>query len=245
MNIKHFIIICICCIMFPNFALADKMEDYIYQVSTIKALLNGDCESDVTIETLKEHGDIGIGLLNKLDGSFVAEDGNFYKLNSEDKINIIKDNDKTPFAMMVHFDPDKALYLKKKISLADMKLNIDKELPSTNLFYAFKINGKFSNVSLVMYPEEVEEETKNQKTFNYDNIEGTIVGFKAPEKYKGLSINGYQLMFIDKTKTIGGYLVDCNIQKATVFIDFVYDIYFKLPDEDVLSDYRNDAMVDK
>lgn len=117
MNIKQIIIIFICILAFSNAVLADKRKDYLFQVSTVKSLLEGFYESNITIGDLKKQGDFGIGILNKVDGAFVAIDGDFYKLNTKDKIFSVNDSNKTPFAMMTYFDPDKALYLKKKCHL--------------------------------------------------------------------------------------------------------------------------------
>src|SRR3989339_910671 len=152
MSIKQIVIIVICILFFPSFALADIRKDYLYQVSSLKALLDGFYESDITVDELKKQGNFGFGILNKIDGAFIALDGNFYKVNASDKLKTIKDDDKTPFAMMTYFDPDKALYIKKKITFANLKELINKELPSDEIFYALQINGKFDNIKVYNLP---------------------------------------------------------------------------------------------
>lgn len=245
MNSKQIVIICICVLFFSSVALADKRKDYLYQVSTVKALLEGFYESDITIGDLKKQGDFGIGMLNKIDGAFIAVDGDFYKLNTRDKLPLVKEDDKTPFAMMTFFDPDKALYLKKTMTYARLKEAINKELPSDEIFYAIRITGKFSSVKVDSVPPLLEEELKKQETQQFNDVEGTIVGFKGTKHYGGVSVDGYELLFINKDKTAGGYLVDCEILKGEAQIDFVYDLYLKLPEKDVFEAYDDEALVDK
>ncbi len=41
---------------------------------------------------------------------------------------------------------------------------------------------------------------KNQPVFEYNNIEGYIVGFRCPEFVEGLNVPGYHFHFVSKDK---------------------------------------------
>ena len=47
----------------------------LFQASTIGALLEGAYEGDLSFAELAEHGDLGLGTLNGLDGEMIALDG--------------------------------------------------------------------------------------------------------------------------------------------------------------------------
>ena len=61
-------------------------KDAIYQYSTINALLEGEFDGDVTLSSLKNYGDFGIGTFNSLDGEMIFLDGVFYSAKSDGKI---------------------------------------------------------------------------------------------------------------------------------------------------------------
>ena len=58
---------------------ANHAPHVLFQASTIAALLDGAYEGDLTFAELGEHGDLGLGTLNGLDGEMIALDGRFYR----------------------------------------------------------------------------------------------------------------------------------------------------------------------
>jgi acetolactate decarboxylase len=51
-----------------------------YQVSTATALVEGIYQGAVRVGTLREHGDLGLGTFENLDGEMVIVDGQFFQL---------------------------------------------------------------------------------------------------------------------------------------------------------------------
>ena len=58
---------------------AEHEPHVLFQASTIAALLDGAYDGDLTFAELAEHGDLGLGTLNGLDGEMIALDGYFYR----------------------------------------------------------------------------------------------------------------------------------------------------------------------
>ena len=61
-------------------------------------------------------------------------------------------------------------------------------MPSPNLFYAFRIEGEFSEVKTRSVPKQetyrpLVEVTSEQPVFNFSNVTGTLVGFFTPRFY--------------------------------------------------------------
>src|SRR3954463_13219341 len=69
----------------------------LFQISTIGALLDGAYEGDVSFAELAEHGDLGLGTLNHLDGEMIAVDGRFFRADVDGRINEIGADERTPF----------------------------------------------------------------------------------------------------------------------------------------------------
>ena len=53
----------------------EREPHVLFQASTIGALLDGAFEGDLRFAELAEHGDLGLGTLNGLDGEMIAIDG--------------------------------------------------------------------------------------------------------------------------------------------------------------------------
>jgi len=70
-------------------------EEKVFQVSTIKALLAGVYDGEVTFGQLKQQGDLGLGTLNGLDGEMVAVDGRFYQIKTDGVAYPVSDQTKT------------------------------------------------------------------------------------------------------------------------------------------------------
>ncbi len=58
---------------------AEREHHVLFQASTVGALLDGAFEGDLSFAELAEHGDLGLGTLNRLDGEMIALDGEFFR----------------------------------------------------------------------------------------------------------------------------------------------------------------------
>src|SRR5947208_15368340 len=68
---------------------AEREPHVLFQASTIGALLDGAYEGDVTFGELAEHGDLGLGTLNGLDGGMIALDGRFFRADANGDVSEI------------------------------------------------------------------------------------------------------------------------------------------------------------
>jgi alpha-acetolactate decarboxylase len=80
---------------------AEREPHVLFQASTIGALLDGAYEGDLTFAELAEHGDLGLGTLNGLDGEMIALDGAFFRADADGAIHPVPPQEKTPFAVEV------------------------------------------------------------------------------------------------------------------------------------------------
>src|SRR2546427_6845181 len=80
---------------------AEHEPHVLFQASTIGALLQGAYNGDVTFAELAQHGDLGLGTLNGLDGEMIAVDGRFYRADIDGAVHEVNPSTKTPFAVLV------------------------------------------------------------------------------------------------------------------------------------------------
>ena len=84
---------------------AGREPHVLFQASTIAALLEGSYEGDLSFAELAEHGDLGLGTLDGLDGEMIALDGRFYRADVDGNVAEVAAETKTPFAVVTGFTP--------------------------------------------------------------------------------------------------------------------------------------------
>src|SRR4030081_607898 len=95
-------------------ALAEYLQvphSTLYQVSTATALVEGIYQGAVRVRTLREHGDLGLGTFENLDGEMVIIDGHFFQVRSDGSVKAVDDDVLCPFAVVTRFAPDSAIVL--------------------------------------------------------------------------------------------------------------------------------------
>ena len=210
-------------------------ESEIFQVSTIGALIAGVYDGDTPYSEITKHGDFGVGTFNALDGEMAAVDGEFFHLHSDGSVSPVDPSDLTPFAAVTFFRADAEIDIEEPHSESEVLAIVDAALPSQNLFYAVRIDGRFASLTTRTpvrqskpYPRLVET-TKTQVQHTLTDVTGTIVGFRAPTYAQGMTVAGYHLHFIDEARTAGGHVLDFALTSGTVTIDRDADLHVEMP----------------
>jgi acetolactate decarboxylase len=208
-----------------------KDKDVLFQTSMLSALSEGVYDGDVKFEDLKEHGDFGIGTFDRLDGEMIALDGEFYQIKADGKAYPVEDSMKTPFAVVTSFEPDKTASLDKILDYEQLKQYLDSMLPTRNIFYAIKVEGVFKYIKARSiaaqskpYPS-LDEALKEQTTFEFHDVTGTLVGFWCPAYVEGINVPGYHFHFITSDRQNGGHLLDCETESVKIEIDYTSDFF--------------------
>ena len=211
--------------------------DHVYQISTIDALLTGIYDGHISCSDLSNEGDFGIGTYDRLDGEMILLDDVFYQVRSDGKIYRPDSSATTPFATVCSFDCTDNQIINSPANLDEIKSLLNGDITNSNLFYAIKIEGTFSQVHTRSVPRQkppfrpLQEITANQPEFYSEIISGTIVGFKCPEYVKGINVPGYHLHFISDDKSFGGHLLNCEIQNGSYCIQKLDKFTLMLPTE--------------
>src|SRR3954462_853782 len=107
---------------------AEREPHVLFQASTIGALLDGAYEGDVTFAELAEHGDLGLGTLNRLDGERIAVDGSFYRASAEGQIKETDPRPRPPVAVLTWFTPTAELAIDEPASPEELMARLDDHL---------------------------------------------------------------------------------------------------------------------
>jgi acetolactate decarboxylase len=214
---------------------AYENRDLIYQVSTYAALEAGTFSSDINYDELSKHGDLGIGTFEGLDGEMIELDGEFYQIKTDGKAYHVEGSDLAPFAVITFFESDLEAQPPAGLDYEGLKAYLDSQLPSGNIFYAFKIEGDFAYVKARSVPRQDEPypplatAIAEQTVFEFNQVRGTMVGFRCPTYVGGINVPGYHLHFLTADKGAGGHVLDLRLGDVTVSIDDITDLRLELP----------------
>ena len=214
----------------------------IYQSSIMTALIDGIYDGETTYGELAKYGDFGLGTFNGLDGEMVGFDGKFYQLRDNGTASVVQPSQKTPFAAVSFFKEEIVHNVTSPIKKDDVEKLIDRLVNTENLYFAIRMDGMFSSVQTRTVSKQekpyraLTEVAKNQQTFNFSKIRGTLAGFRSPDFAQGISVAGYHLHFINEEKTGGGHMIDFEMLSGTIKIDHYSAVYLSLPET---TDFKN------
>ena len=231
---------------------AERKPHVLFQASTIGALLEGAYEGDVSFAELAEHGDLGLGTLNRLDGEMIALNGRLYRANLDGAINEVDPEERTPFAVLTWFEPSVELEL-EGLEHEELLDRLDGALPPDTRACAVRIDGAFQSIRARSVPRQsppyrpLAEVVADQRVFELADTEGTVVGFRFPEYSEGVEVSGYHLHYVSADRKVGGHVLECRPRRATAALDPSTDLHLELPpgvrlDSPELSSSTHDAI---
>ena len=207
---------------------AETDRETIYQVALLQSLTQGYYDGIIKVSELKEHGDIGIGTFEGVNGEMIVLDGTVYQALGDGTVQVAADDETVPFSNVTFFDKDGSVELSdiNDVNALKEKLNAMVEENGKNLFYFVKMSGTFEKMNV---RSEIKQEKPyktldkaletDQREFSYDNITGTVVALYCSDYMNGLNTPGWHFHFISDDKTKGGHLLDLQFAKATAEYD--------------------------
>ena len=209
----------------------------LFQVSTSGALVAGLYSGVVSSAMILQHGDFGLGTFDNLDGEMVVLDGHIYRVTGDEKVAEASPDAEAPFAVVTRFEPDVDVAIASADSLDALYAECDKHRPSTNIFYAFRLDGRFHRVKTraVTPPKQntrLIDAAKAQAEFEFSEIQGTLVGLWSPGFSSAFSVPGYHFHFISDDREHGGHLLDCSAGPLRLRVEELTDFHLALPENE-------------
>lgn len=215
--------------------------DTVRQVSTLNALIDGAYESNVPVKRFTQNRSVGLGTPNHLNGEMIILDGDAYRVDVSGEVHEVKPSTSTPFAVSSPFEADRSVRLKEGQTFEDMKARAD-ELLIKNHIQTVMLKGTFRNMKVRSVPRQSQpykpltEVIKNQRVFDYESVEGILVGFRFPGYMKRLNASGYHLHFLSENRDLGGHVLDFTIESAQLRLDNERRFRMILPDHQLFRD---------
>ena len=207
----------------------------LFQTSTIEALLGGAFDGDVTLSEILEHGDLGLGTLNGLDGELVVIDGQAWKANADCTLIRAPRSAMTPYAVVVPFSPGPLVALPRPLHYVNLGEAVGYHLDGSRGAVAIRIDGAFEHVRVRSVPKQrlpyppLAEAIAHERIADLRDVRGTMVGFCFPNALDGIEMIGWHLHFATDARTRGGHVLEFTLRDGTAFVDDAAELRVELP----------------
>src|SRR4051812_20784653 len=209
----------------------------LFQVSTSGALVAGVYDREVSVKSILQHGDFGLGTFANLDGEMVVLDGRAYQVQGTGRVSEAGLDAGAPFAVVTRFSPQTNVETKPVASFKDLEARCDEYRSSGNIFYAVRLDGHFNRVRTraVNPPQRgtrLVDAAKAQSEFSFTDIDGTMIGLWSPGFSSAFSISGYHFHFLSKDRQHGGHLLDVEAGPLRLKVEALTDFHLALPESE-------------
>jgi acetolactate decarboxylase len=121
---------------------AERQEHELFQTSTVRALLDGAYDGDVTLAEVLGRGDLGLGTLNGLDGELIVLDGQAWKAEIDCTLVRPALSTKTPYAVVVPFAPGEPIPLRGPFAESALEARLGNAIAGAERPTAMRIDGR-------------------------------------------------------------------------------------------------------
>jgi len=218
----------------------DEAGDTVYQVSLLQNLMLGDYYGLISSGYLKTKGDTGLGTFDGLNGEMIVLDGVVYRAAGDGTVEEAADDELIPFADVTMFDVDEIQEITDIEDLNVLKALLDEKVAELgeNRFYMIRIDGVFDEMHVRSEQAQkepykpLEEVMETDQTFfDYEDIEGTVVGLYCPDYMDGLNTPGWHMHFISSDRTKGGHVLGLSADNAVISWDYTNGFQIILAEE--------------
>lgn len=207
----------------------------LFSVSTSAALVEGLYQGAVQVSRLLRHGDFGLGTFIDLDGEMVVLDGVCYQVSSNGTVGIVQGDRLVPYAVVTRFNNEFSKQVRQFDGFSELVSVCDELRDSDNLFYAFRIQGRFSFMKTrvmkaVTAGTGLKAAASGQAEFLFEEVDGTLVGLWSPEFAGSFSVPGYHFHFLAADRQRGGHVLECKARDVSVSGCAMNEMHVSLPE---------------
>lgn len=214
---------------------AEHHDHELFQTSTVNALLAGAFDGDVTLAEVLEHGDLGLGTLDGLDGELIVLDGEAWQAALDGSLVQPGPERKTPYAVVVPFTPGPPVPLAGPLGEEDLGRELRHHIGLAPRPIAVRIDGGFKRAHVRSVPKQappyppLADVISLQQVTELRDFQGTIVGFCFPEPLDGIEMTGWHLHLVTDDRTRGGHVLSFTLLDGTARVDGMTALHVELP----------------
>lgn len=209
-----------------------------FQYATTETLRAGVYDGDLTIDNLTHKGNFGLGAFNRYNGEMIILDGVAYKAKADGSVVIANATERTPFAMVMDYrmtDVAASSMLRRGMELKDVEAFLDRIVADDHRLYAIRLHATFSALSAGVIDAQdkpyrpLDEVTKTQSTFNFRDIEGTLVAYRSRSFTRDFSESAYHWRFLSDDRKHGGRVLSMTVDSGELNAVAISNLQLQIP----------------
>ena len=215
------------------------MENKMFQVSTLQALVAGYTRSVITVQDLKRLGRLGLGTFEGVGGEMILLDGVCYCAREDGTVVQSEPDAGVPFASVALVEGGTEFELGEARGIEALKHELTYRIDDAfalNSMHIITIDGTFDSVaarSESAYKADhitlKEMLATTQREFVFENLDGTLMCVYHPDYMDGINAPGWHVHFLSADRTRGGHVYDLSMVGGHAVMHKIDRIEIQLP----------------
>lgn len=201
-----------------------------YQVSTFARLNAGGYDGGITVESLLENGDFGIGTVKGIDGEMIIRDGVAYRAGTDLVPVPVPAGTMIPFAMLTQFNTGLSYRVLDIDDYDELREVFSGFVSDGHIGYAVMIETEFESLTIRSVPGQelpyppLAQVIAQQTTMTLHDVQGTMIGFILADDLGDINLAGFHMHFLSQDMCYGGHVLDMSFDEADVNMDAMISI---------------------
>ena len=222
------------------------------QISTLQALMLGYSRGVVTVEELLEYGDTGLGTFEDVAGEMIVLGHKVYQADNSGAVREAAPETGVPFAAVAFTQEASEFTVRAGKSIEELKVQLNEAVDADfglNSMYVVRLDGYFPLVKARSeagqrshHVELSEILKKNQKSFQFEKIRGSVVCLYFPDYMDGINAAGWHFHFLSEDRTLGGHVYDLEFGELSAAMTRLGNIQIRLPQDKAFDTYSLKAV---
>lgn len=219
----------------------EKRDHTLYQLALFQSVALGEYYGFRTVAQFKEHGDIGMGIFEAVNGELILLDGIVYQALADGSVIVPSDDVLIPYGNAAFFEADAKILHVTASGFQELEKILNEQVVRTgpNQFFFVKISGNFPYVAV---RSELKQEEPfrmlnialrtDQRKYEYQDLDGTIVGLYCPPYMQSMNAPGWHFHFISSDRTKGGHMTAGSLSDCSLQVNRISRFTVDIPDTD-------------
>ena len=215
------------------------MDNKMFQVSTLHALVAGYTRSVITVHELESKGNIGLGTFEGVDGEMILLDGICYRARHDGTVVRPAPDTGVPFASAASVEGGTVFELGEVGGIDALKHELTckvDEAYALNSMHVATVSGTFESVSArsesAYHADHITLKdmlATTQREFTFEKLDGTLVCVYHPDFMDGINAPGWHVHFLSDDLTRGGHVFDLSLTRGQAVMHKIDRIEIQLP----------------
>ena len=215
------------------------MENKMFQVSTLQALVAGYTRGVITVRELEGRGGIGLGTFEGVDGEMIMLDGVCYRARQDGSVVRPDPDTGVPFASVAAVRGGTAFDLGEVRGIDALQHELTCRLDEAfalNSMHVVAVNGAFDSVSARSESAYRADHialkdmlATTQREFVFEELDGTLVCVYHPDYMDGINAPGWHVHFLSQDRALGGHVFDVSMNSGRAVMHKIDRIEIQLP----------------